>query len=404
MVSVLYPAVWALLGGLVWVLATTVARGWMWAVVELALIGAGVCVVVPAVPICGLARFLVRRWTGTPLPHGYRPTAPIVRMSTGFWWNGHGYWRYLGQARLNRWMYRRLYDPAEWRDRRALVAAPLGVGLVAAIPLIGMVAGIAALTQIDSSTRLLGLLPLAVGIATAPYAWRTAVSVLVRLLQPSPAAALSERVHELTAQRADATTAQAAEIRRIERDLHDGAQARLVALGLALTRAERAVDRDPERAKALLREAKASTTTALRELRDLVRGITPPVLSERGLTDALRALALDSPLPVAVEVDLGVDTRLDVPIESALYFGAVELVTNAVKHAHASHVTIHLHRHHDNVMIEVTDDGCGNATLTTHGGLAGLQRRLAVFDGALTLDSPPGGPTHARMVVPWTLS
>ena len=403
-VSVLYPAA---VTAAVWLARYEAihTRGGQWAtVLQAAIVIVLLGVVVPSGPLCALLRWLVRRWTGVTVPDGYRSTASMVRMSTGFWWNGYRYRSSLALSRVDRFISRRLRDPAAWRDRLALVAVPLGVGVPAAIPVAGIVVGVAALTQTDSPVRLLGLPPLAVGIATSPYAWRAAASVLIRLLRPSPAATLSQRVAQLTAQRADATAAQAAELRRIERDLHDGAQARLVALGLALTTAERTVDRDPEQAKALLREARATTTTALRELRDLVRGITPPVLSERGLTDALRALALDTPLPVTVRAGPGFDTRLDAPIESALYFGTAELLTNAVKHAHASRVTIHLYRQRNNIVVDVADDGCGNATPSTTGGLAGLRRRLAVFDGTLSLDSPAGGPTCARMVVPWTSS
>ena len=403
-VSVLYPAVLALLAWRVWLAATSAGPGGIGTAVVLAVVDGGACVVVPSGPVCGLLRLLVRRWTGVTLADGYRPAAPIVRMSTGFWWNGRRYSRFRARARANRWLHRQLRDPAAWRDRRALTAAPFGVGVVAAIPVAGIVAGIVTLTQAGPAVRLSGLAPLALGIGTSPYAWRAAVWVLIRLLQPSPAAALSERVAQLAGQRADATAAQAAEIRRIERDLHDGAQARLIALGLALTTAERAVDRDPEQAKALLREARASATTAVRELRELVRGITPPVLSERGLTDALRALALDTPLPVSVEAAPGFDARLDAPVESALYFGTAELLANAVKHARASRVTIRLCRQRGSLVIEVTDDGYGNATPSAAGGLAGLRRRLAMFDGTLSLDSPPGGPTRARMAVPWTSS
>ncbi|TCO59564.1 sensor histidine kinase [Actinocrispum wychmicini] len=401
-VSVLYPTAWVLAAGLVWLEATTVARGRWDTVAVLALFTGAIGVVVPSGPICGLLRLLVRRWTGTALAHGYRPITSIVRLSTGYWWNGYRYKRFRGVSRVNRWVHRQVRDPAAWHDRRALLAAPFGVGVVAALPVAGVAAGIWALTQTE--IRLVGLLSLVAGIGTAPYVWHIAVLVLIGLLRPSPTAVLSQRVAQLTEQRADATAAQAAEIRRIERDLHDGAQARLVALGLALTTAERAVDRDPEQAKALLREAKATTSAALRELRELVRGITPPVLSERGLTDALRALALDTPLPVSVEAEPGFDTRLDAPIESALYFGTAELLTNAVKHAHASSVTIRLCRQRDTVVVEVADNGRGDATSSATGGLAGLRRRLAVFDGKLSLDSPAGGPTRARMVVPWTSS
>ena len=403
-VCLLYPAAVALAVWFIWFVAIHVGST-QWAnVLEIAVAVVWLGAITPSGPICALLRRLVRWWTGITVAGGYRPTASMVRLSTGYWWNGYRYKRFRGVSRVNRWVHRQVRDPAAWRDRRALLVAPVGVGIVAALPVAGVLTGIAALTRIDSPVRLLGLLPLAVGIGTAPYAWSAAVSVLIRLLRPSPAAALSQRVAQLTEQRADATAAQAAELRRIERDLHDGAQARLVALGLALTTAERAVDSDPDRAKALLREARASTTTALRELRDLVRGITPPVLSERGLTDALRALALDTPLPMSVHADPGFDTRLDAPIESALYFGTAELLTNAVKHANAGRVTIRLCRRRDTIVIEVDDDGRGNAVPSDTGGLAGLRRRLAVFDGTLSIDSPAGGPTRVRMEVPWTSS
>ncbi len=203
---------------------------------------------------------------------------------------------------------------------------------------------------------------------------------------------------ELTAQRAETTVAQAAEIRRIERDLHDGAQARLVALGMSLATVERLMQTDPDRAKALLREARAGAATSLTELRDLVRGISPPVLTERGLVDAVRALALDSPLEAAVSADLRL--RLDPPIESALYFGVAELLTNAAKHARATRAWISIAGHGTDIVVEVEDDGRGGAGVRAGGGIDGLRRRLAVFDGTLEVTSPAGGPTRVRMVVP----
>jgi signal transduction histidine kinase len=402
LVGVLYPAVWALVAWLVWHLDTGAGHVSIVAAVELVLFG-GLACLVAAHPICGLLRWLVRRWTGVTVADGYRPAVSIVRMSTGYWWNGRRYWRFRALARVNRWVHRQLRDPAAWRERRALVLVVFVVVGVTAIPVTSAVAGV---VLIGSRAFPLGVeflvIPFAFG--ASPFVWRGAMSALTQLLRPSPATALSRRVAQLTEQRADATAAQAAEIRRIERDLHDGAQARLIALGMTLTTAERAIDRDPAQAKALLGEARVTITTALRELRELVRGISPPVLSERGLTDALRALALDTPLPVSVHADPGFDTGLDVPIESALYFGTAELLTNVVKHADASRVTIRLCRHRDAVVIEVTDDGRGDATPSATGGLAGLRRRLAVFDGTLSVVSPPCGPTHVRMVVPWTSS
>lgn len=210
--------------------------------------------------------------------------------------------------------------------------------------------------------------------------------------------ALADRVDELTAQRADATVAQAAEIRRIERDLHDGAQARLVGLGLSLATAEKLMETDPDQARTLMREARAGATASLTELRELVQGINPPVLNDRGLIDAVRALALDSPLEAAVSADL--QLSLDPPIESALYFAIAELLTNSVKHARATQARISITQDDTGIVIDVEDNGCGGAGLRADGGLAGLRRRLAVFDGALEITSPEGGPTRVRMMVP----
>ncbi|WP_258037670.1 sensor histidine kinase, partial [Streptomyces sp. SM5] len=215
---------------------------------------------------------------------------------------------------------------------------------------------------------------------------------------PSPGMALADRVDELTAQRADTTVAQAAEIRRIERDLHDGAQARLVSLGLTLATAEKLMETRPEQARALMREARTGAATSLTELRELVQGINPPVLSDRGLVDAVRALALDSPLLATVEAD--VRLSLDPPIESAVYFGTAELLTNAVKHARATRARISLTGDGTGLTVEVEDDGRGGAVVRPGGGLAGLRRRLAVFDGTLEVASPAGGPTRARIMVP----
>ncbi|NUR86933.1 MAG: sensor histidine kinase, partial [Nonomuraea sp.] len=178
----------------------------------------------------------------------------------------------------------------------------------------------------------------------------------------------------------------------------DGAQARLVALGLALATADRLMATDPEQARALMREARAGASASLQELRELVRGINPPVLTERGLPDAVRALALDSPLPADVTSTL--TDRLEAPLESALYFAIAELLTNAAKHAHASRAAITIARDGDTLLVDVADNGRGGAHPDTGGGLQGLSRRLAAFDGSVEITSPPGGPTRVRMTLP----
>ncbi|WP_406312592.1 sensor histidine kinase [Streptosporangium sp. NBC_01639] len=349
-------------------------------------------------PVCRTVRSLVAKWTGTVIPTGYRQAGPVARMSTGYWWNGYSYERTSRDAHLDQQWRTRWRDPATWRDLRFTAIAPVTAGVICAIPLTGVAAAVLGLSQPALPARLIGVLGLAVAIGGAPYTWRSLEPVAVRFLRPSPAMTMADRVDELTAQRADTTVAQAAEIRRIERDLHDGAQARLVALGLSLATAEKLMETDPDQARALMREARAGATTSLTELRDLVKGISPPVLTERGLIDAVRALALDSPLEAMVDADL--QLRLDPPIESAMYFGIAELLTNAAKHAHATRVRISIARDDTGIVVEVEDNGRGGVDERAGGGLDGLRRRLAVFDGTVEITSPAGGPTRVRMMVP----
>jgi signal transduction histidine kinase len=221
------------------------------------------------------------------------------------------------------------------------------------------------------------------------------------LLAPTQSALLALRVSHLTKSRADATDTQAAELRRIERDLHDGAQARWVAMGLNLGAVERLMDQDPDAARKLLVAARNSSAEALVELRNLVRGIHPPVLSERGLGDAIRALALDSALDVHVAVDLS--GRVPAPVEAAVYFAVNELLTNSAKHGKAQRASIDIRYYEGRLRVTVSDDGRGGADPALGGGLQGIQRRLATFDGELSLNSPLGGPTTATLEVPCAL-
>ncbi|MFE4970398.1 sensor histidine kinase [Streptomyces sp. NPDC056660] len=213
---------------------------------------------------------------------------------------------------------------------------------------------------------------------------------------------LVERVRVLTETRKDAVDTSAAELRRIERDLHDGAQARLVAMGMDLGTIEMLLDKDPEKARQLLAQARRASVEALGELRDLVRGIHPPVLAERGLGDAVRALALRLPVPTEVTVDL--PGRADAPVESAAYFAVSEVLTNAVKHAGADRIWVDLHHREGMLRISVTDHGRGGAVIGAGSGLAGVERRLGTFDGVLAVSSPAGGPTMVTMEIPCALS
>jgi signal transduction histidine kinase len=218
------------------------------------------------------------------------------------------------------------------------------------------------------------------------------------LLSVSEKSRLALRVQQLTESRAETVDTQAAELRRIERDLHDGAQARLVALGMSLAMAEQQLERDPETARALLTEARTASSDALAELRDLVRGIHPPVLADRGLDGAVQALALAAPMPVVVRID--VPARLPAPLESAAYFAVAEALTNVVKHAHATSAEVSLVQQGEELMISVRDDGVGGADPGDGTGLRGIERRLSAFDGTLHVESPPGGPTEVVMVLP----
>jgi signal transduction histidine kinase len=190
---------------------------------------------------------------------------------------------------------------------------------------------------------------------------------------------------------------QEAELRRIERDLHDGAQARLVALGMSIGMAEQKMKDDPDGARELLEEARAGAGQALKELRDLARGIHPPVLADRGLEAAVTALADASPLRVTVHAGIG--SRPAAPVESAAYFVVAETLANAGKHSRARRVDIRMARDEDMLTVEVADDGVGGAD-PTGGGLSGLRRRIEALDGTLRVASPPGGPTLIRAEMP----
>jgi signal transduction histidine kinase len=227
---------------------------------------------------------------------------------------------------------------------------------------------------------------------------RTHARLSRAFLAPSEKSRLALRVQQLTESRAETVDTQAAELRRIERDLHDGAQARLVALGMSLAMAEEQLARDPEGARALLTEARAASSEALAELRDLVRGIHPPVLADRGLVGAVQALALAASIPVEVDAELA--GRLPAPVESAAYFAVAEALTNVIKHADASRASVAVRYDGDELHIEVSDDGVGGADATRGSGLRGIARRLSAFDGTLVTESPSGGPTRLVMVLP----
>jgi signal transduction histidine kinase len=378
--------------------------------------GMGVILFVPGTfAVRGLAnlhRRLAGQWLGVPVPLPYLP--PPHRGLIGL-------------------VKRLLTDPATWRDQLWLVLnVPVGFFL-GVLPVALFASGVEGLLTpitwsshggtgpqpgsmgnvdylgIPLTSQRIALAAFPIGVAClvalvwlTPRIQRLHGRFHLALLGPTRKSELATRVQRLTETRADAVDTSAAELRRIERDLHDGAQARLVAMGMNLGAAERLLDENPAAARALLVEAREASAAALQELRNLVRGIHPPVLSDRGLGDAVRALALASPLRVEVKVDL--PGRLDPPVESAAYFVVAELVTNATKHAGGGQVWVDLKYVDGALHMTVADDGHGGADPSRGTGLQGVERRLGTFDGTIFVSSPVGGPTVVTMEVPCALS
>ncbi|MFF7389867.1 sensor histidine kinase [Streptomyces scabiei] len=220
--------------------------------------------------------------------------------------------------------------------------------------------------------------------------------MVVTLLGPSR---LGARVVELESDRGVVVDTAAADLRRIERDLHDGAQARLVALAMDLGLAKEKLAEDPRAAAVMVDSAHGEVKTALQELRDLARGIHPAVLTDRGLDAALSAVAARCAVPVVVEVDL--PARPVPAIEGIAYFTVSELLQNVSKHAGASRVTVDVWKVEDRLMLQVIDDGVGGADAGAGSGLAGLAERIGAVDGVLVVDSPGGGPTRVTAELPW---
>ncbi|MEN3612571.1 histidine kinase [Plantactinospora sp. ZYX-F-223] len=382
-------------------------------------------------------RRYVHTWAGVTIPEPYRPFPTLPRPEEdGRYRVGRTLHADRSSAiRAQAWEWT-FTDPAFWRDQLWMATNPLlgALGLVPAalisLGLFGLVGqpiwwapwavplglfsgewvtpwylwyGVTYLSPDLGgipgwTSALLGLAMAGVGVLLAPALLRLRLRYDRLLLAPTRSAELALRVRRLTETRADAVDTQAAELRRIERDLHDGAQARLIAVGLSLAGVERLIEEDPSAAQAMVAQARYASATALTELRDLVRGIHPPVLAERGLPDALRAVALDSPVPVRVTGEL--PGRLDAPVESAAYFCVLEALANASRHGGASTVEIDIAHTGTVLRITVVDDGRGGADPARGTGLRGVRRRLGAFDGVLTVHSPVGGPTLVTVEIP----
>jgi signal transduction histidine kinase len=218
------------------------------------------------------------------------------------------------------------------------------------------------------------------------------------LLGSNREAELEARVDHLTTSRSRAVDASLHELQRIERDLHDGAQQRLVKLAMNLGMAREKINSDPRAAEALVGEAHEEAKRVMAEIRDLARGILPAVLTDRGLDAAISALAGRSPVPVTV--DVGLSERLPVSVETTAYFVVAEALTNVAKHSQATEAHVVVKRDGETLTIDVVDDGSGGADDLNGTGFAGLRDRLAAVDGTLAVSSPPGGPTRIQAEIP----
>ncbi|WP_328385493.1 histidine kinase [Streptomyces sp. NBC_00400] len=379
------------------------------AVVTLLVVGAGVLpeTVLMLRRMAGYKRRRVAAWTGEAVPEAYLPLT------------GELFERVRTAAA----------DPGTYRDLRWL-AAHFGYGLL--LPYLSLPLWALGLLTDGVWCGLLRrpavVLPLIRRLADLDAAWSRA------LLLPSPdsrrTALLAERVEELTVTRAGAVAAHGAELRRIERDLHDGAQARLVALSMRVGLAKRAYDTNPEMARRLLDDAQDQAEEALTELRHVVRGIHPPILTDRGLVGAVRALAASSGLDVAVRADsVEEGPRAPAAVEAAAYFVVAEALTNAAKHSGADRAVVELVRGDGLLAMSVRDEGRGGAGVGSPGegvgttgspgessethspressagapggsGLLGIRRRVAALDGTVEVTSPVGGPTVIEVELP----
>jgi signal transduction histidine kinase len=349
-----------------------------------------------------LERRLIGRLLGVDIPSPYRPDP-----QGGRWW---------------RRVAARLSDPATWKDLAfLLLQLPLGiVSFTITVTVLGFglgllfapayywalgdgdwIAGLQVDTLIEALAAVpVGALILVLGIPGLSALGRLYGWLAAQLLGSNADPELTAQVHELQDARSRIIAAADAERRRIERDLHDGAQQRLVALALNLRMAEqRAADGDPA-AAALVRQAGEEAQLALKELRDLARGIHPAILTNRGLPAALEDLAARATVPV--EVTATPDERLPDPVEAAAYFVVSECLANIGKHAQASSASVAVSVHDGRLSVVVADDGVGGAELGDGSGIQGLVDRVGALSGSLTVESPTGEGTRVVASIPLT--
>lgn len=409
LLSPLDPATWAATGSivagfLVGVVAFSVVIGLLAAGASLLVVGVGIALVALGIE----AARLIAAW------ERHRATwadpRPLI---------AHPYRPYGGG--LRDLVLALFFDLARWRDVvYTLIALPLVIleatavivlwtltAVALSIPLWWLSGGLPLSSGLPlgeaglaTAALVAGLVLLPVSATVAQGLMRLHRAVISGLLCESERRALERRVERLETSRRAVLDVEAGELRRIERDLHDGAQQRLVMLSINLGLAAERFEDDPAAARALVVDARDQARLALQELRDLVRGIAPSILLDRGLVPALSALAGRNPVPTAVVSALPDAQRFPDAIERAAYFVVAEALANVAKHAGATRCEVRVALEDGRLAVSVEDDGRGGAALVPGGGLAGLGDRLAALDGTLEATSPPGGPTTIRATIP----
>lgn len=381
-----------------------------------AVVGSGLVLILPLAVVFGsialvanrvcarIDRIALEEFLGLHVPSPHRRAADVPT----------GRFRF-SPLRLWRWFVSQLTDPAAWR---AILYRLVSLPVTAASAFVTTIAWSASLALLSTPLwvrrmppdrlfflprPVFAVLAMAAGAVVLALAPRVVAlvgrlqTITARLLGPRREQELEERIEQVETSRSRVVDAAEAERRRIERDLHDGAQQRLVALAMNLGMAKERYDVDPEGTRVLIAEAHAEAKRAMVELRDLARGLHPAVLTDRGLGPALSAVAARSTVPVTVEID--VSGRLDETTEGIAYFLVCEALANVAKHSDATAARVNVGRRGDRLVIEVTDDGRGGAD-PTGSGLTGLRDRVEGVDGWFHVASPVGGPTTLLAELP----
>ena len=397
LLSPVHPATWnaiafVLIGFVVGVVAFAAIMSAFSAGVASLLAGIGIVLIVLGIEGSRLVAQLERRRArladpAAPIAHPYKPLRgrfmDLVRAE------------FVDEARWRDVLYVGINFPlviiefflvvAIWGATLALLSAPAWEGATPQWTWLLVLGGVALLPVSASLTQLVAVLHRA---------------VITGLICTSETRELRRQVETLRESRSAVLDAEAGELRRIERDLHDGAQQRLVMLTIDLGLASERIDTDPAAAKGLVLEARSEAHQALAELRSLVRGIAPAILLDRGLVPAIESISARGAVPTIVQNDLPAGERLPEAIERAAYFVVAEALANVAKHSRATRCEVRCRREGTDLVVEVWDDGVGGAMVGLAGGLTGLTSRVEGVDGTFTVSSPAGGPTLVRAAMP----